>query len=1118
MSHRSTPREIADEVTPSRAEQIRLSDRRTQRLQAYVEGLLPPHLETKVDVVVTPFIPTAAVLPATAEALLDADQTDIPPAQARRLVDQVDGEFLILVTGQPAPTDLIPGGDRITADKAHQFGLAFHETLHILKTAIESIVDLLTDEVDDEYEDLVHDLFNTIEDGAIEAEAIEGSNFSDNAGVRLGFTRRIHSQFPEDLDEDAREFSFWDAVTAALYEYAIYPTGIVDVLLDREDSRATFTSDADRAAFHSVNDELERLAEEALAIRSSERGDVSHRHDKEASIKRAKRVLQTWHEVLEPLLEDGSRDQQSAQRPPPVPQSGEPEAEHDDADTGQSTSESRTDSKQSNRSRDAPDAEPTADESAQPEAESTADADHDGGGEVEQPDARSIEPVTDSDTADGTIDPTEVDIDPEDITTDREATDDPFQDALDHPAVDTQEDLDPDDVDLDEADVRPSSADDGTGSDDEPGEEGDEAGSDGTDQDTTEDGAAPDHAAARDDSNPNSSAGDPTSGDQTTEEQGETGNPETPAEAAGQDSSGERSDDLNTEPTREDDGGAESEADIPDPASESGAGGDETTQPGSKPEDLASHTTDPTDTGADDGGQFTLDDFAGGGSSGATDADDDGDDVEAGTTSSDPQESPSTDGTDGADSPTSGPSSEADTSPGGTPDGEGHPGGKNDTGESSSATPGDDAGADRNDRTASASDSEAGRAEQAGDSTRDPSSGTETDDVDLNENDGNAGGDTDGSTGREDGPQQDTPEDVTEQAEGERSGDDIGDSESRSTEQEPDRAPAHGEDGDEEIDLDTLETGSERERRAADASTVNEKTLAEELEALERQLDDDEAEDEASAPGDQGETGSGAGPGSLEELTVLPQSDDSVNPSTWQDVATGAEQVGDTLAKELQLDRQSDTRSGLTSGSFDSSKGHRLSYGDPRVFGRQMPGDEKRYALVIVLDRSGSMGNGSPPKIETATAAVARFALAAEELGIEVAVIDFYRNEARLVKPFSVDVEHAQGALLADETGGGTPLADGLALARNLIQSRSAEPLLVTITDDRPSSVDAVAEEIKAAYAPVCSLTIATDCRRGHPPAKAERLERQYDRTATVFDPERLDDRLDQFASLLAGY
>jgi Mg-chelatase subunit ChlD len=183
-----------------------------------------------------------------------------------------------------------------------------------------------------------------------------------------------------------------------------------------------------------------------------------------------------------------------------------------------------------------------------------------------------------------------------------------------------------------------------------------------------------------------------------------------------------------------------------------------------------------------------------------------------------------------------------------------------------------------------------------------------------------------------------------------------------------------------------------------------------------------------------------------------------------------------------------------------------------------MPGDEKRYSLVLVLDRSGSMDNGSPRKIETATAAIARFALAAEELEIEVAVIDFYRGEARLVKPFSVDVEHAQAALMADQAGGGTPLSDALALARNLIQSRSEEPLIVTITDDKPDRVDAVSEEIKGTYAPVCSLTIATDCRRGSPPAKAERLEQKYDRTATVFNPERLDDRLDQFASLLGGY
>jgi len=1118
MSRRSTPREIASEVTPSRAEQIRLSDRREQRLKAYVEGLLPPHLETQVDVVVTPFITTAAVLPATAEALLDAEETDIPPAQARQLVERVDGEYLILVTGQPAPTDIIPGDDQITADKAHQFGLVFHETLHILKTAIESIAELLAAEVDDEYEDLVHDLFNAIEDGAIEGEAIEGSNFSDNAGVRLGFTRRIHSQFPEDLDEDAPEFSFWDAVTTALYEYAIYPTGIIDVLMDPDDPRARFTSDADRAAFHSVDAELEQLADEALAIRSSERDDVSHRHDKEASIKRAKRVLQTWHEVLKPLLEDGVHDNQSAQQQPPGPQSGEQEAERDDAARTSSASEPVTDSKQSDQSADTPDADPAADETAQPRAESTADADHEEGDDTDQATTAAIGPATDPDTADGTIDPAEGDIDPEDITTDREATDDPFQDALDRPAVDTEDDLDPDDVDLDEADVRPSPADDGTGSDDDPGEEGNETGADGTGRDITEE-SAPDHPAARDDTDSNASDGDPAAGDQTTGNLDEPGDAETPAEAAGQDSSGGRSDDPDTEPTPEDDGGAESEADPPDPTAESGAGGDETTQSGSKAEDLASHTAD-ADTDADDGGQLTIDDFAGGASGRATGADDDTDDVETGPNSGSRQESSPTGGTDRADSPTSDPSSEADDSSGTSPDGKGDAGGEDDAAESSPTTSDDDTETDRNDRTAPTSASAEGGTEEPGDSTRDPSSGPETGDGDPAENDGNAGGDSTKSTGREDSPQPHTSGDAAEQAEGERSKDDIGaDDESQSTEQEPGRAPAHGGDGDPELDLDTLETDPTRERRAADASTVDEQALTDELEALERQLDDEcETENEASTPGDQEETGSGAGPGSLEELTVLPQSDDPVEPSTWQGVATGADQVGDTLAKELQLDRQSATRRGLTSGSYDSSQGHKLSYGDPGVFKRQMPGDEKRYALVIVLDRSGSMGNGSPPKIETATAAVARFAVAAEELGIEVAVIDFYRNEARLVKPFSVDVEHAQGALLADDTGGGTPLADGLALARDLIRSRSAEPLLVTMTDDRPRSVEAVSEEIRAAYAPVCSLTIATDCRRGQPPATAERLERQYDRTATVFDPERLDDRLDQFASLLAGY
>jgi len=95
---------------------------------------------------------------------------------------------------------------------------------------------------------------------------------------------------------------------------------------------------------------------------------------------------------------------------------------------------------------------------------------------------------------------------------------------------------------------------------------------------------------------------------------------------------------------------------------------------------------------------------------------------------------------------------------------------------------------------------------------------------------------------------------------------------------------------------------------------------------------------------------------------------------------------------------------------------------------------------VLVLDRSGSMRNGEPPKIEVATKALARFAVAAERLGIEVAIVDFVDGHARLVKPFSVETRHVQAGLLDTDCGGGTPLADALELARRLVEDHRDEP------------------------------------------------------------------------------
>lgn len=1109
MSQHQSPsaRAAAAEVTHSEAEQVRCSPERAQRLTDYIQGILPPHISTKVDVIVTPAVETAAVLPATAEALLDADETDLPPAQARQLVEQIDGEYLVLVTARPAPTDRIPVNDQLTADRAHQFGLAFHETLHILKTAISGVTRLLQEEVAEEYHDLVHDLFNTIEDGAIESEAIEGDNFSDNAAVRLGLTRRIHSPSPDDIDPgDQKEITFWDAVTAALYEYAIYPTGIVDALTDANDPRLGFTSEADREAFDAVDTELERLAEETLQIRSSERDDVSHTHDRDASIKRAKRVLETWETVLKPVIDDEARDQQRHEDPPqPKPGPADAGGKRDETTSQQAA--------QAGQQRPQPPEDEPVDSTESGNTDSA-----DGGDAREGP--GELVPADSPEAADGVVHPDALDVDPEDISTEREAMDDPFQDVLDHPSVDEQADPDPDDIDLDPSDYQPA-PDDGASS-----EAGDSDASD------SHDGGP-------------SAVGEPSPSDGGEPRSPDAGEPRPSDVSApsGMGAGGERSESSTSNPTAE--GRAKiDEGAAAEPDKDAGDGGSHAEKPASE------------QSGASDGAADTGASTAGGGLSTGPDgaeASDGGDESDATPSTADLSDAADARAAAAADPPADAGARETITTS--------SPEARDLASHVDSGDEADDAGqrtfGDFTGDSNGGGDPTGASDHEAPDPPTDPGArdATARDDALSQPTGADSGGNADDealggeATTSPNGRSVDAPADSTDASARESArnagvnqedtasiGEDAaggaeapapvghdapaGPDEATTTDRSREASgPAHGA-GDQEPDLDieALETDRKRARDTAARSTIDDEALADELANIEQLLDEDTEAEPGSAPGETQESGGGAGPGSLDELTVLPHGDERVPAHEWEQIATSADEVADTLAKELSLDRQSAVRRGRTSGTYDTKTGYRLAYGDPRAFSSDLPGDEKRYALVIILDRSGSMGNGEPPKIRAATTAVARFSLAAEQLDIDVAVIDFHDNEARLVKPFSVAVEHAQGALLAQETGGGTPLSDGLALGRTLVESQPTEPLIVTITDDKPRSVDAVETEIRKTYAPVCSLTIATDCPRGDPPAKAQRLERVYDRTATVFDAAMLDDRLDQFASRLAGY
>jgi uncharacterized protein YegL len=944
-----------------------------------------------VDVVISSSVQTAAVLPVDVDAIISSDATDLERAQAEQLLAGVDADYLVLVTGNEADLTRIPLNDQLTADHAHQFGLAFHELLHILKTAITAISELLEAEIDATYHTQVHDLINIVEDGAIESEAIHGENFSNNPGIRLELTRRLHSQTPDDIpDGEEIRYSFWDAVTSCLYDEAIYPTGTTEVLLDEDDSRIQFKSEADRDAFEAIHSELCTLSDDVLAIRSADRSDITHNHDKTASIRRSRRVIKTWTGHIQPVLEadeEQGRDDQASQQAGDGNEGGY----QDQSDGGESNEVADQSETSSN---------PDSSSDTSSRNEDPRDAEGDAGtGEDSQGRLQSNSPTQ-----------LPKDFDPGDVSLSREATSDPRQNVFEQPQVTA----DPDPTDIDEE--APSS-----------GEGAQERDGGGRHEDG--EGASEERADA------GQKGGDGTSGEEEFKDKAESGNneqsesdsdPPSRAQAIAQaaDRARQREQEhQGTNPSQETNS-PETEAPSKSPTPEENTG--------DVPKSVASSSID---TPQQD--QLTFGEFGG----------DTQDDRES--------ESPDT----------------------------------------STGEVGDDPSADEtgNEQSSDGSD-EAGQSNQADTRTPETASSSAAGDTDT-------GARSESESGSEPESESD-PEPESEIPEG----------------------PAHAEsstrspDEDEALYEDALAGDERASHGESEREGIDEQALEKELSALADHLERSARQHAQKREGqNNGEGGQRGGPGSLDDLDILPISDDLVPPCEWGAIEDGADRVADTLEMYLRLDRRKMVRRGLSAGAYDSRAGHRLALGDPRVCKSRTLGNEKQYALVLVLDRSGSMSHGSPPKIEVATQALARFALAAENLGIRVAITDFYRGDARLVKPFSIDTRHVQSNLLDTTYGGGTPLADAIGLARELVEAQRDEPLIITVTDDDPSSTDDVIDEIRRSHAPVCSLTIATDCQPGSLSDSASKLSQYYERQEAVYMPERLDDRLDQFASLLAG-
>lgn len=1014
----------AGSVLPDRPAQARRCSQRTRRLTEYIQA----HTGENIEVVLTSHVQTACVLPADADRLLDADATDFDQQAARQLVDAVDGDYLVLISANPANLENLPLDDQLTADRAQQFGLSLHELGHIRYTNISIVADHLNERVDEAYQEFVHGLINYAEDAAIEHQLRAAQ--SQLAADRLELVNRSVTQMASDLPATASvTFTYRDAIQSYLYDHGIYDSRKSDILLDPDDPRITFQSQDDVAAFAQTQDALDDLLATVLS--------------EPDSVKRGDAVLDCWNQTIKPLLDPMDEDDQQQDQ----------EGEDADATGGSSPNTSPSPSpsdssipdereqSESSEPSTVPDTDAEApDESPEntPSGDGTTDADPSGASESpvggsqetprDTPDGEQSESPANGDLSetpsDATSEEPSADFDPENVSLEQ-TQDGHSADVLTYPDIGTTDTAD----ELAPSDTEAPDVDDGASSEADVESDGEPNAQHGSADVSSNEGE-------RDDTADKSGAG----ADGVDSADGERG--------GGNEAS--NADDL--ESTLDEAGeSAVEESDI----GEQGNG--ETT------EGDADSSGAPDASSGPSNGQASLSDFPSGDSARSDSGEVESANDDTTTDSSDTSDTSDTTG--------------GDTDRAGVPDDHANGVQSDIDGEPGDTTGGADGG---------------------------DTDTTEDESTDIARGDGtNAGSDSLDDTS-------------ADRIAGDSETDNAGEpSEAAAT---PPAEPAYDNSLDERTDA--LSADHDAAHEEADRATPDQDALERDLEETAAALTDLENEDDTDESGGRSDTstarardGNGAGKGSLDSLSVLPQVGEQAPPARWHAATAGADAVGGTLRMALRESRRDQTRSGVTSGSFDRRRAGALARGDVNTFSVRQSGDEKQYDLVLILDRSISMSD----IIDTAEDAVSRFALACEDLGINVAIMDFVNETARLIKPFSVETEHVQASLMSGETGGGTPLTDALGLARRLLDQRRDSPLVIIITDGKPGSEDDYQQELQQTYAPVCGLTLALDSPRGQASERAKDVEQFYDRHLYVHDASALDRRLDQFAVMFDG-
>lgn len=255
-----------------------------------------------------------------------------------------------------------------------------------------------------------------------------------------------------------------------------------------------------------------------------------------------------------------------------------------------------------------------------------------------------------------------------------------------------------------------------------------------------------------------------------------------------------------------------------------------------------------------------------------------------------------------------------------------------------------------------------------------------------------------------------------------------------------------------------------------------------------REQKEKNAQDELEKFLDSFSSSDSAGGGELGEIEFNAYPDPRVDYERWQKAREGYETIAGLLEKRLKKARRDSWNRGKKSGTIDSNRLHALKTKQLNVMKRRNPGDDREFAVIIVLDRSGSMGGD---RIDVAENAMVKYALAMEDIGIDVCIIDMYKNTPRVASPFDISIAESKGDLLTRETGGGTPLRKIIPLARKRMDNSNKIPIVLSITDGNPEKEEKYLNELEKCPMPVFGITVLPGRTRTN--TQSHPHERYYD-------------------------